>query len=118
MGATNALKAYLLYAGKVPPLSMQILAYMALVSIDADAEPWYSQGHASLAEFALGRPGATEADIRAVERAITPLLQIKAISTDRPAARRKRGSWTAKYRLHIDPAQPVDISKMRRQKRT
>jgi hypothetical protein len=116
MGARNVIKAYLLYAGKVPSTSMQILAYMATVSKDADEYPWYSQGHEALAIFALGRPEpAQRADIAAVERALTPLFKAKAITTDRKAARRRDGPSTARYRLELDLAQPVDISKMTQQ---
>lgn len=116
MGARNTLRAYALYAGKVPATSMQLLAYMATVSKDADEYPWYSQGHEALAQFALGRKEPIQrADIAAVERALTPLFKAKAITTDRPAARRNDGPSTARYRLELDLAQPVDISVMRRQ---
>lgn len=116
MGATNVLRAYLAFAGKIPPLSMQVLAYMAAVSRDVDEEPWYSQGQEALAEFALGRERPIErADIAAVERALKPLFDEKAITTDRPSARRRDGPWTARYRLHLGHAQPVDIRRAKAQ---
>lgn len=118
MGATNVLKAYGLYAGKVPPLSMQVLAYMAAVAKDTDEHPWYSQGHEAIARFAMGRSRespVTQSDIRAVERALTPLFEAKAITTERVAARRRDGSWKARYSLRLDDAQPVDIAVMKRQ---
>lgn len=104
MGASNVVAAYALYAGRVPATSMQVLAYMAVVSKDGDPRPWFGQGHAALAEHALGRKRPiTDSDERAVRRAITPLLQAGAITTDRPAARDRRdGPNTARYRLHLD----------------
>ncbi|MEV0941774.1 hypothetical protein AB0I90_15530 [Micromonospora wenchangensis] len=105
MGASNVLTAYALYAGKVPATSMQLLAYMAAVSRDDDARPWFGRGHHALAEFALGRGRngpLTRADIKAVERAIGPLAAAGAISTDRKASLRRDGTHTARYRLHLD----------------
>jgi DNA-binding transcriptional ArsR family regulator len=79
---------------------MQILVYMALVSIDDDSRPWFGMGHEALAEHALGRPAPiTDSDIRAVERAITPLRRAGAIETDRRASVRRDGPSTARYRL-------------------
>jgi hypothetical protein len=116
VGARNALKAYALYAGKLHALPMQVLTYMALVSKDADEYPWFSQGHEALAEFALGRPTPIQrADFGAVERALAALVKAKAITVERKAARRRDEPWTARYRLELDHAQPVDISVMRRQ---
>jgi hypothetical protein len=95
--------AYAKYAGKVPPISMQVLAYMALVSVDSDRQPWYGQGHHAIAEHALGRTAPiTDADIRAVERALAPLAKVGAIRTDRKAAVRRDGPNTARYRLNLD----------------
>ena len=102
MGATNVMLAYQLYAGRVPATSMQLLAYMALVSKDSDTRPWCSVGHEALAAFAMGRPAPiTDADVRAVRRAITPLLAAGAIETERRAAPRRDGHTTARYRLHL-----------------
>jgi hypothetical protein len=114
MGASNALAAYTAWAGKVPPMSMQLLTYMALVSKDIDAQPWFGMGHAALAEHALGRPAPIKtADIRAVERAMKPLLEAGAVATDRRAAVRADGANTARYRLRLSPADaprnPVDV---------
>lgn len=104
MGASNIAAAFTLYGGKVPAMSMLCLVYMALVAKDADAAPWYGKGHAALAEHALGRPSPiTRKDIKAVERAVQPLIALKAISTDRPAAPRAEGPRTARYRLHLRP---------------
>lgn len=110
MGATNAMLAYQLYAGRIPPLSMQLLAFMALVSRDDDTRPWYGQGHEALALFALGRPApATESDLRAVRRAIEPLLSIGAIEADRRAAVRRDGPSTVRYRLRLTDYMPQEI---------
>lgn len=111
MGATNAMAAYRLYAGRIPATSMQLLAYMALVSKDDDTKPWYGQGYGMLAACALGRPGPiTDADLRAVERAMKPLLAIRAVTTERRAAARRDGPRTARYRLHLVtiPAESID----------
>jgi hypothetical protein len=101
MGATNVAAAYRRWAGRVPGTSMQILAYMALVAKDKDAWPWYGQGQEALAEFALGRPNPGRSDVRAVSRAMQPLLDEGAITVDRPAAARADGSTTARYRLNL-----------------
>lgn len=89
MGAGNVLLAYRAYAGKVPGLSMVCLTYMAVVSKDADEYPWFGMGHKALAEHALGRkPPITDSDLRAVERAVKPLLAAGAIIVDRRAGER------------------------------
>lgn len=103
MGAGNVLRAYDKYAGKVPPLSMVLLAYMAAVSKDTDTAPWFGMGHEALAERALGRPAPVErADVKAVERAVAPLLAAGAIVADRRAAPRSGGAKTVRYRLMLD----------------
>lgn len=105
MGASNVAAAFAKYAGKIPPLSMVCLAYMALVSKDADMNPWFGQGHAALAQGALGRQMPIDrADIKAVERAIKPLLNLQppAITTERRASgRRTTGHATVRYRLNL-----------------
>jgi len=102
MGASNVAAVYVRYAGKVPPLSMQVLAYMALVSLDSDPWPWFGQGHAALAEHALGRPSPIgDDDLRAVRRAITPLVKVGAIHVDRRGAVRRAGPSTTRYRLDV-----------------
>lgn len=102
MGARNVAAAYQAWAGKLPPLSMQVLIYMALVSKDSDAWPWYAQGHAALAEHALGRRVVDKAALKAVERAMTPLLAMGAVVTERKASTRRDGASTARYRLTLD----------------
>jgi hypothetical protein len=107
MGAGNVAMAFQLYAGKVPATSMQVLLYMAVVSKDADPNPWFSKGREALAQVALGRPAPFDrADARAVERAVEPLLAVGAIETDRRAAVRRDGSSTARYRLNLDADGP------------
>lgn len=106
VGAANIAKAYGLYAGRVPATSMQMLIYMALVSKDADDQPWFGMGHDALAQLALGRE-AGRAGVKAVERAIGPLFDEGAITTQRRAAQRSTGPNTVRYRLHLDaPAEP------------
>ena len=102
VGASNALAAYALYAGKVPSTSLAMLVYMAVVSLDKDAEPWWSQGHAMLAVQCLGRDELTptgddqadqkalEAMRRAVERANIRRLQLDDLSVARSQAREAR----------------------------
>lgn len=101
MGAANALGAYRRFAGKVPPNSLACLVYMALVGLDADAWPWFSQGQEALAEHALGRPNPTASDLRAVQRALAPLLAEGAITVDRAGAARTDGNTSARYRLNV-----------------
>lgn len=113
MGARNVLAAFDLYAGLVPPTSMLLLLRMAVVARDGDANPWYAEGHEALARMALGRGRhavVDEADLRAVERAITPLRKVGAIHTDRPASVRKGGHNTARYRLNLDAHAPRNSS--------
>lgn len=108
MGASNVIDAYRLYAGKVPPLSMQVLAFMAAVSKDKDGAPWCGVGHKTLAELALGRPQPMDddvpgdpADLRAVRRAIQPLLESGAVYVIRRAAPNRQSFKTVKYGLNL-----------------
>jgi hypothetical protein len=101
MGASNALAAFRRWAGKVPGASMMLLTYMSLVSKDMDDWPWYGQGQEALAEFALGRENPDRADLRAVSRAMQPLLDAGAVTVDRGSAARADGNTTARYRLNI-----------------
>jgi hypothetical protein len=101
MGATNAIAAYQRYAGKVPGLSLAVLVYMALVSKDKDAWPWFTLGQHALAEHALGRAHPNAADLRAVQRAIGPLIEAEAVTVDRAGAARSDGNSTARYRLNL-----------------
>src|SRR5690606_29696995 len=80
MGASNVIAAYTAWAGKVPATSMQLLAYMAAVSLDSDPQPWFGMGHEALAIHALGYREPTDAALRAVRRAIAPLRQAGAVS--------------------------------------
>lgn len=109
MGASNVATAFALYAGKVPPLSMQILAYMALVAKDTDPRPWFGKGHAALADAAMGRPlPITEADERAVRRAVQPLIRIGAVEVDRRPSPRSTGRYrTVRYRLNLTGRLPT-----------
>lgn len=101
MGATNALDAFRRYGGKVPATSLAVLLYMALVSKDRDDWPYYRQGQHAIAEFALGRSNPCDADLRAVQRAMKPLLDIGAVTVERAGAARSDGNVTARYRLNL-----------------
>jgi hypothetical protein len=95
MGIRNVLAAYDI-AGKVPPLSMQVLIYMAARSIDGPA-PWFTGGYRRLAVEALKR-GTDKADLLAVKRALQPLRDLGVVVTDQRAANRQDNP-TARYRL-------------------
>ena len=122
MGASNALAAFRLYAGKVPPAAMNALAYMALVSLDRDAEPWWSQGAEMLAVMALGREPLAEtgdpkedakarkAMERAYERAVGPLLAVGAVTTARHSSGHPDNPHYAKYRLWLTAPAPPSTS--------
>jgi hypothetical protein len=116
MGASNAMAAYTAYASRLPAKSMLVLAWMALVSLDADTEPWWSQGHDVLATMALGRKGPiTAADLRAVERAVQPLFQAGAITVDRHSSGHPGRALHVRYRLWL--AHPAPDEKRRVQNR-
>jgi hypothetical protein len=113
MGATNVKRAFAAWAGKVPPNSMICLVYMALVSMDSDPHPWFGQGHEALAQHALGREAPqsdkeARADLRAVERAVGPLLAGGVIVADRRPAPRGTGPRTVRYRLML-PVPTEDV---------
>lgn len=101
MGASNALAAFRRYAGKVPPTSLALLAYMALISKDSDDWPFCRLGQHALAEFAMGRENPDDSDLRAVQRALKPLLDAGAVTVDRAGAQRADGNVTARYRLNL-----------------
>lgn len=107
MGASNAIAAYVLYSSRLPSKSMHVLNWMALVSLDKDTEPWWSQGHEVLAKMPLGRPEPiTSADLRAVERAITPLFEAGAITVDRHSSGRPGNPQHVRYRLWLRQPAP------------
>jgi hypothetical protein len=124
MGASNAIAAYRLYAGKVPESSMVVLTWMALVSLDDDTEPWWSQGHAVLAEMAMGREPlrptgdekadarAREAMERAVERRITPLFGAGAITVTRHSSGRPGSPIHVRYRLWLRQPAPDEMRRV------
>jgi hypothetical protein len=115
VGASNALDAFRLYAGKVPPLAMNVLTYMALVAMDKDREPKYWKGHETLAVHCLGRDEASidDSDLRAVRRAITSLFKAGAITVAQHSSGRGEKGGRVFYRLHLvtptqDEKRPVD----------
>lgn len=107
MGSANALAAYRLYGGKIPPVSLNVLAYMALVALDKDKEPAWWEGHEMLAIRCFGRPEPVgETDLRAVRRAITPLFGAGAITTIRHGSGTRGRLITVRYRLWLDQPAP------------
>lgn len=120
MGASNALAAFRLYAGKVPPTALNVLTYMALVALDRDEEPRYWEGHEALAVHCLGRDEAAidDSDLRAVRRAITALFDAGAVTVVRRSSGRREKNLTAQYRLHLvkpapDEKRPTETAPMR-----
>lgn len=101
MGATNALEAFRRFGGKIPASSLMLLVYMALVSKDAHDWPYCRLGQHALAEFAMGRSSPDDTDLRAVQRALKPLLDAGAVTVDRAGAQRSDGNVTARYRLNL-----------------
>lgn len=112
MGAGNVKRAFEVWGGKLPPLSMVLLLYMANASLDRDGKraqpdkidtwPWFEGGYDRLAVEALRR----KADIngrRAVSRAMEPLLKHKVIKTERKASNRGEDNSTARYRVNLRP---------------
>lgn len=116
MGASNALAAYRLYAAELPSTALSVLVYMALVALDADAQPMFWQGAEAIAVHCLGRcEPLSKSDMRAVERAITPLYAAGAITIDRvPSGRHGKTGLTARYRLWL--LEPAPDEKRRAQK--
>jgi hypothetical protein len=115
VGASNALAAFRLYAGKVPPTALNVLVYMALVALDRDDDKRYWLGHEAIAVHCLGRDEASldDSDLRAVRRAITPLFEAGAITVAQHSSGRGEKGGRATYRLHLvtpasDEKRPVD----------
>jgi hypothetical protein len=110
MGAANALAAYRMYAGQVPPTSLLALVYMATVSLDRDAEPMWWEGHEILAVRILGASEpVTDAALRAVRRAVTPLFRTGAITVDRHSSAHGSRLITVRYRLWLATPAPDGI---------
>lgn len=119
MGSSNALRVYQTWGrphGARPALtnrSLRLLTYMALVSVDGDAEPWCGVGHRQLAILGLGLdfpedPAKADHVLRKVRRFIEPLHRAGAIRTVRRATYGVRGEVPARYRLYLDePAPPL-----------
>ena len=117
VGAANVKAAYQLYGGKVPAQALCVLVYMSVVAKDSDPTPMFWEGHAAIAEMCLGRAPAVDdgkggkthgvADLRAVERAITPLYDAGAITRDRASAGRAgKTNLTVRYRLWLTSPAP------------
>ena len=114
MGAANAIAAFR-YAGKVPPLSLVVLIYMGLVSVDKHDEPWFGLGPEAIAVHALRRPEpVTASDLRAVERTLTPLFKAGAITTVRRGWGRGGDVRNVRYRLWLIEPAPDEMRRVQR----
>jgi hypothetical protein len=114
MGSSNALAVFRLYSGKIPRSALNVLLYMALVAKDSDTEPQWWEGHDTLAMNVFGRDEpVTRSDLRAVERAITPLFSAGAITTIRHASGHRHHVITVRYRLWL--SHPAPDGKRRKQ---
>ena len=109
MGAANVVKAYHSWRQHLDDRAFCLLIYMALIARDRDAEPWFGQGHAALAELALGmtvppadKPKERDAVLRKVRRQITPLLAAGAICTRKRPRYGKYLKSQVMYRIHLD----------------
>lgn len=119
MGASNALRVYTVWGrpgpGGRPPLgnrAIRLMAYMALRSVDGDAEPWCAVGHRDLATIGLGMDldpddqKKADAVLRKVRRFVGQLTEAGAITMTRRATYGVRGEVPAKYRLNLDGRPP------------
>lgn len=110
MGAANAIRVYATYGTMLGDHAMRALVYMALVSMDGDAEPWFGLGQEALSELAFGRkvpsadddPAGREATLKAVRRATAELQKAGAIRTSARARFGAQRSQNARYRLYLD----------------
>lgn len=113
MGAQNIGRVFVGWGGQLTDRPFRLLVYMALRSLDRDADPWFGEGHAVLAEVALGLKLPEDPDdwkgrdavLRKVRRHITPLLTRGAIETRTRAVTvpgRDYGSKHVVYRLFLD----------------
>lgn len=109
MGAANAIRAYHTYGAILGDHAMRALVYMALVSMDGDAEPWFGLGQDALSEFAYGKPvpgketdpAGRAAALRSVGRACTELQAAGAIRTAERARFGAQRAQNARYRLYL-----------------
>jgi hypothetical protein len=107
MGYQNVMRVYIGW-NHLKDRPFRMLAYMALVSRDNDAAPWFGLGHEALAEHALGltlpADGAKRDQVlRRVRRHITPLVSQGAIETVQRATSAGRGGEGSHvvYRLNL-----------------
>lgn len=107
------MRAFDRYGPELDPRPLNVLARMALLSLDADARPVYWGGWEHLAPAAghprpaCGRCRGCEKcrpARRAVERALDPLLEARIVTRSRRASRGRN----AEYTLHLDHPAPVD----------
>jgi hypothetical protein len=112
VGYYNAIRVHDGWAAILKPNPFRVLAYMALRARDEDADPWFGLGHEHLAIKVLGLKmserttpkGQKDYDVqlRRVRRAITQLINEKAIETRDHATYGLQGTSHVVYRLFLD----------------
>lgn len=110
MGAANAMRAYATYGSIVGDRALRALVYMALVSADGDAEPWFGLGAEALSELAFGRKVPSqdedrkgrEAALRMVGRVVEDLKEVGAIRLSEHARYGVHRATATRYRLYLD----------------
>lgn len=114
MGAGNILRVYHAWSSTLTAKPLCMLAYMATIARDNDAEPWYGLGHEDLAHMVLGLtvpsededPKLRATQLRKVRRHITALHNARAITTRDRATFGALGTSYVVYRLHLDGPAP------------
>lgn len=110
MGAANAMRAYATYGSVVGDRALRALVYMALVSADGDAEPWFGLGAEAVSELAFGRKVPSqdedrkgrEAALRMVGRVVEDLKEAGAIRLSEHARYGTHRATATRYRLYLD----------------
>lgn len=99
MGASNAMSVVTNWS-HLPCDAFKALTFMALITLDRDPEPVYWGATESLIS-AIGRDGddPTEADFRALRRAIKALVHTGAVAVDKRSAPGRPPA----YALHLTP---------------
>lgn len=96
MGASNVMAA-LTYWSHLPGDSFKVLTFICLITLDKDPEPTY-WGSTDALVAAIGRAGPpTDADYRALRRAIKPLVDNGVLAVDK----RSVPGHPPRYRLQI-----------------
>lgn len=112
VGYYNAVRVHDGWAAILKPNPFRLLVYMALRARDDDEEPWFGLGHEHLAIKVLGLKmserttvrgqQAYDVQLRRVRRAVTQLVNEKAIETRDHATFTRHGTSHVIYRLYLD----------------